>query len=183
MENKETVLLQLQELRKNVAEKQKKGLHFIMASIPIWVAITCIHASSLPVLSKNLFTFFCAAVLVPLAYLISRFIGVDFQNKENPLSNLGLLFTMNQMLYILISMWVFSAVPDKFLMVYAMIFGAHLLPFGWLYQSKTYYVLSVVIPVVVLALGLCCSAMTVAVFMLIVEVIFCGCLIMENRMA
>ena len=51
MENKETVLLQLQELRKNVAEKQKKGLHFIMASIPIWVAITCIHASSLPVLS------------------------------------------------------------------------------------------------------------------------------------
>ena len=25
-------------------------------------------------------------------------------------------------------------------MVYTMIFGAHLLPYGWLYQSKTYYV-------------------------------------------
>lgn len=43
------------------------------------------------------------ALLVPLAYLISKLIGVDFQNKDNPLSNLGLLFTINQILYILIS--------------------------------------------------------------------------------
>ena len=183
MENKENLISALQELRKDVTKKQKKGLHFIMASVFMWMAIFCIHASSLPVLSKNFYTFFCAAILVPLAYLISKLIGVDFQNKENPLSNLGLLFTMNQMLYILISMWVFSAVPDKFLMVYAMIFGAHLLPFGWFYQSKTYYVLSVVIPIVVLMLGLFYSAIIVAVFMLIVEAIFCGCLMIENRTA
>ena len=150
MEGKENLFLALQELRADNTRKQKRGLHFIITSVFVWVAILIIHTSSLPVLTKNLYTFFCSAPLVPLAFLISKVIGVDFQNKDNPLSNLGLLFSMNQMLYILIAMWVYAAVPDKMLMVYAMIFGAHLLPYGWLYQSKTYYVLSVIIPIMVL---------------------------------
>ena len=79
-------------------------------------------------------------------------------------------------------MWVYAAVPDKFLMVYAMIFGAHLLPYGWLYQSKTYYVFSVFVSIAVFILGLYCSAFIVAVFMIIVEVVFCCCLIIENKM-
>ena len=54
----------------------------------------------------------------------------DFQNKENPLSGLGLLISLNQMLYILIAMWVYAVMPEKMLMVYAIIFGAHLLPYG-----------------------------------------------------
>ena len=43
------------------------------------------------------------------------------------------------MLYLLIAMWIYAAVPDKMVMVIAIIFGAHLLPFGWLYDSKVYY--------------------------------------------
>ena len=78
-------------------------------------------------------------------------------------------------------MWVYAAVPDKFLMVYAMIFGAHLLPYGWLYQSKTYYVISVIISIVVLILGLYCSTIIMAVFMIAVEIVFCCCLMVENR--
>lgn len=183
MENKENQLSALQQLRKDVAKKQKKGLHFIAASVFIWIAILCIQASSMPVTTKNLYTFFCSAPLVPLAYFISRLIRVEFRDKNNPLSSLGFLFTMNQVLYILISMWVYAAVPDKFLMVYAMIFGAHLLPYGWLYQSVTYYVISVIISIVVLILGLCGSPIIVAVFMIIAEVIFCCCLIIENKIA
>ncbi len=182
MENKENLLTSLQELRKDVAKKQKKGLHFIAASVFLWMVISCIHASSMPIITKNLYTFCSSALLVPLAYFISKLIGVEFQNKDNPLSNLGLLFTINQILYILISMWVYAAVPDKFLMVYAMIFGAHLLPYGWLYQSITYYVFSVIVSIAVFILGLCCSAIIVAVFMIIVEVVFCCCLIIENKL-
>ena len=182
MENKENLLISLQELRKDVAKKQKKGLHFIIASVFLWMVISCIHASSMSVTAKNLYTFCCSALLVPLAYFISKFLGVGFQNKDNPLSNLGILFTINQILYILISMWVYAAVPDKFLMVYAMIFGAHLLPYGWLYQSKTYYAISVIISIAVFILGVCCSSLIVAIFMIIVEIVFCFCLIMENKM-
>ena len=181
MENKENLLTSLQELRKDVAKKQKKGLHFIAASVFLWMLISCIHASSMPIITKNLYTFCSSALLVPLAYFVSKLIGVEFQNKDNPLSNLGLLFTINQILYILISMWVYTVVPDKFLMVYAMIFGAHLLPYGWLYQSITYYVISVIISIAVFILGLYCSTLIVAVFMIIVEIVFCFCLIIENK--
>lgn len=181
MKNKEQLLLALQELKADNRKKQKRGLHFIIASVVVWVAILIINISSLPILTKNLYTFFCSAPLVPLAYLISKLIRVDFQNKDNPLSGLGVLFAVNQILYILIAMWVFAAVPDKMLMVYAMIFGAHLLPYGWLFQSKIYYVLSVIVPIAVLIIGLYCSAAIVAAFMLITEVVFCCCLIIENR--
>ena len=181
MENKENRIMSLQELRTDVAQKQKKGLHFIAASVFLWLAIAMIHASSIPITTKNLYTFCCSALLVPLAFFISKLTGIDFQNKENPLTILGIIFTINQMLYILIAMWVYAVTPDKFLMVYAMIFGAHLLPYGWLYQSKTYYILSVIIPITILLVGLNCSTAAVAFLMLFMEIIFCICLTSENR--
>lgn len=181
MKNREKLCLALQELKADCRKKQKKGLPFILASVPLWLAILIIHISSLPILTKNLYTFCCSAPLVPLAYFISKVIGVDFQNKDNPLSKLGLIFTINQILYLLIVMWVYAAMPDKMMMVYAMVFGAHLFPYGWLYQSKTYYILSVIIPIGVLIFGLHYSATIIAMFMLITEVVFCCCLIIENR--
>ena len=181
MENREMLCLALQELKADCGKKQKKGLPFILASVPLWLAIWVIHISSLPILTKNLCTFCCSAPLVPLAYFISKVIGVDFQNKENPLSKLGLIFTVNQIFYLLIVMWVYAAMPDKMVMVYAMVFGAHLFPYGWLYRSKAYYIFSVIVPLGALILGLYHSASVIAVFMFIVEVVFCCCLIIENR--
>src|SRR5690554_4180590 len=84
--------MNLEELQLDCAIKQKKGLHFILASIFIWCIVLIIHLTSLPILTKNLFTFCSTAPLMPLAYLISKLIKVDFQNKENPLTNLGVLF-------------------------------------------------------------------------------------------
>lgn len=181
MKNREMLCLALQELRADCRKKQKRGLPFISASVPLWLAILVIHISSLPILTKNLYTFCCSASLVPLAYFIAKVIGVDFQNKDNPLSKLGLIFTVNQIFYLLIVMWIYAAMPDKMVMVYAMVFGAHLFPFGWLYQSKTYYILSVIVPIGVLVLGLYYTATIIAIFMFMIEVVFCCCLIIENR--
>ncbi len=41
-----------------------------------------IHLTSLPILTKNLFTFCCTAPLIPLAYMISKAIKVEFTNKK-----------------------------------------------------------------------------------------------------
>lgn len=131
--------------------------------------------------NQKLIHIFCSAQLVPLAYFISKKIGVDFQNKDNPLTKLGLIFTSNQIFYLSIVMWVYTAIPDAILMVYAIVFGAHLFPYGWLYQSKTYYILSIIIPIGVLILGLLYNAAIIAIFMLIVEIVFCCCLIIENQ--
>lgn len=173
--------MSLDELRLDCATKQKKGLHFILASIVIWGALLIVHISTLPIMTKNLMTFCCTAPLMPLAYLISKFIKVDFQNKENPLTILGVIFSLNQILYLLIAMWVYPTVPEKMLMVIAMIFGAHLLPYGWLYKSKTYTVLSIVIPILSLIIGCNYDAFILAIIMVIIEVIFSICLVFENK--
>ena len=78
-------------------------------------------------------------------------------------------------------MWVYTAVPDKMVMVYAMIFGAHLLPYGWLYLSKSYYVFAGLIPILALIVGVYCSGGVIAGVMVFMELIFCTCLITELR--
>lgn len=183
MKIKKEFIFTLQELRIDNIRKGKRGLHFIMASVFIWIVVLMIHLSPLPIITKNLLTFCCSAPLILLAYLLSLILKIDFQNKGNPLSGLGLLISLNQLLYILIAMWIYASVPEKMLMVYAMIFGAHLLPYGWLYQSKCYYAFSIIIPFTVLLLGIYSSPILIAIFMLITEMVFCILLIIENRKA
>ena len=164
--------MNLEEMLFDSAIKQKKGLHFILASIIIWLAVFLVHLTSLPILTKNLLTFCFTAPLLPLAYLISKIIKADFTNKGNPLTNLGLLFSLNQMLYLLIAMWVYPTVPEKMVMVIAMIFGAHLLPYSWLYRSRSYLVMSVIIPLAVLFIGIKMPPSFVAGIMILLEIVF-----------
>ena len=128
------MMQEINELRLDCALNQKRGLHIILASIIIWLTISIIHFSPISILTKNLFTFVCATVLLPLSYLVSnlvsKLINVDFQNKDNPLTELGILFSVNQALYLLIAMWIYPTIPEKTLMILAIIFGAHLLPYS-----------------------------------------------------
>ena len=171
----------INELRLDCALKQKRGLHIILASIIIWLAIAIIHFSSISILTKNLFTFVCAAVLLPLSYFISKLINVDFQNKNNPLTALGILFSVNQVLYLLIAMWIYPTIPEKMLMILAIIFGAHLLPYSWLYKSRVYLILSILIPFLALIVGLNLKPAILALIMMGIEMVFSLALIWENR--
>lgn len=172
---------QLNQYRLDCARKQKRGLHFILASVVIWCAMTAIYLSALPILTKNFFAFICTGMLLPLSFLISKIINVDFQNKDNPLSSLGLLFSLNQLLYLLIAMWIYPTIPEKMIMVLAIIFGAHLMPFSWLYKSKVYFVLSIIIPFFALIIGLNFDPAILSMGMVGVEIIFCVLLSIENQ--
>ena len=123
--------MNLEELKRDCSIRQKKGIHFIIASVIIWSMVLVVQLTNLPILTKNLLTFCCTAPLLPLAFLVSKIIKVQFQDKSNPLNNLGILFSVNQMIYLIIAMWIYPTLADKMLMVIAMIFGAHVLPFGW----------------------------------------------------
>ena len=173
--------MNLEEMRFDSATKQKKGLHFILTSIIIWLAVFLVHLTSQPILTKNLLTFCFTAPLLPLAYLISKIIKVDFMNKGNPLTNLGLLFSFNQLLYLPIAMWVYPTVPEKMVMIIAMIFGAHLLPYSWLYNSRSYLVMSMIIPVAALIIGINLPSYYVAGIMVLIEIIFSFLLFMEVK--
>lgn len=173
--------MNLDELRIDNAKKQRRGLPFICASVIIWVLILIVISLKMPIQRQNMLVLCCSCVLMPLAMLAGKILHVNIFQKSNPLGNLGLLFALNQLLYILIVMWVLSAVPDKMVMVYAMVFGAHLLPYSWLYKSISYRVFAVGIPILSLILGCLCSSFVVASTMIIVEVIFVVLLFIEDR--
>ena len=171
----------LDELTKDCSLRQKKGLHFIMASVVIWALILCVHLSGLTIEMKDILTFCCSAVLFPLAWMMSKLLHIDFEGKGNPLSKAGILFSVNQIIYILIAMWALAAVPEKMLMVYTMIFGAHLMPFSWLYDSKSYLVLSIVVPIGALIIGLFYDPWVLAAIMIVVEIVFSFLLYQECK--
>ena len=181
MDMKGVSITNLNDLRKDCAVQQKRGIHFIVASVAIWCLLLAIQLTGLPILTKNFFTFCFSALLLPLAYLLSRILKIDFQNATNPLTNLGIIFSLNQILYLLIAIWAYAAVPDKMLMIIAIIFGAHLLPFGWLYQSRVYTIFSIAIPIVALIVGTYFSLPVLAGTMVVVEIIFSLLISFENR--
>lgn len=173
--------MSLEELRNDICLKQKKGLPFIMTSVVIWTLISIVSLLDIPVSTKNMLVFCCSAALMPISMLIAKIIKVNIFSKENALGNLGFLFTLNQMLYLLIVMWVFTAVPEKMVMVYAMVFGAHLLPYSWLYKSKAYMVFAIVIPFIALSLGILFNALVVALVLAIIEIVFAFILVQEVK--
>lgn len=168
-------------LRIDCARAQKKGIHFIIASVILWSLISLVHYTDMDILSKNFFTFCLTAPLMPLAYLVSRFIHVDFQHKSNPLTKLGIIFSVNQMLYLIIAMWIYPTLPDKMLMVIAIIFGAHLLPYAWLYQSKSYAFFAVLIAIGAWLVGVNRTSFELALMMTGIEVFFVLALVYENK--
>ena len=173
--------MNLEELRCDIAQKQKKGLPFICASVVIWLLILVVILLDLPQQAENMFVFCCSCPLLPISWGIGKALKVDIFDKSNPLGNVGFLFTCNQFLYLLIVMWVFRAVPEKMVMVYAMVFGAHLLPYSWLYKSVSYRVFAIMIPIVSLVVGCMFSALWVAIILLVVEVVFVFALFVEVR--
>ena len=87
--------MNLEQLKKDCIKKQKKGIHFILASIVIWTMVLMVQLTSFPILTKNLLTFCCTAPLLPISFLISKILKIQFQDKSNPLNNLGILFSAN----------------------------------------------------------------------------------------
>lgn len=85
------------------------------------------------------------------------------------------------MIYLLIAMWIYPTLPDKMLMVIAMIFGGHLLPYSWLYNSKSYLILSIIIPILSLIFGLNFANYFLATMMIVIEIIFSILLSFENK--
>jgi len=95
-----------------------------------------------------------------------------------------MLFSINQVLYLLIAVWAFAGVPEKLVMIIAVIFGAHLLPFSWLYRSSAYRVMSVIIPLGAVALGWGLPSNQIVVvpgFMVLAGAVFSLWLFLENK--
>ena len=161
---------------------QKKGAPFMMASVVIWTLVTITRMLPVDLMTKNLYTFYCPCMLLPCVFLFSKLTGAHvFKNRNNPFNKLGFLNTANQMLYLLIVMWAFNQKPDAMLMLFAMVFGAHLLPFSWLYDSKTYLVMSLVTTFGSMLISIFASEIYVGLFMIVCQIVMSVLLLIECR--
>ena len=168
------------ELKTEAMILQKKGLPFMMASVVIWTAVTIVRTLPVDIMTKNLYTFYCPGLLIPCVLIFSLIIGArPFAKRKNPFNKLGLINTMNQMLYLLIVMWAFNQKPEAMLMLFAMVFGAHLLPFAWLYESKTYLVTSIVTTFGSMIISIFAPELYVGIFMILCQIVMSVLLLIE----
>ncbi len=170
------------ELKTEAMILQKKGLPFMMASVVIWSAVTIVRTLPVDIMTKNLYTFYCPGLLIPCVIVFSLIIGArPFAKRSNPFNKLGLINTMNQMLYLLIVMWAFNQKPEAMLMLFAMVFGAHLLPFAWLYESRTYLVTSIVTTFGSMIISIFAPELYVGLFMIVCQIVMSVLLMIECR--
>ena len=170
------------ELKTEAMKLQKKGLPFMLTSVVIWTAITIVRTLPVDIMTKNLYTFYCTSFLMPGAVIFSLITGAKiFFKFQNPFNKLGLINTMNQMLYLLIVMWAFNQKPEAMLMLFAMVFGAHLLPFAWLYESRTYLVTSIVTTFGSMIISIFAPELYVGLFMIVCQIVMSVLLMIECR--
>ena len=133
--------------------------------------------------TKNIIAMCCSALLMPVGMLFGKIIKVNIFSKENPLSGLSVVAALNQLLYLPAVLWAMYAVPDKMIMVYAIVVGAHFLPYYWIYFSPTYFYAAIVIPIVSLVLGIYTSQAIVCLAFVAFDLLIILLLCLENRQA
>lgn len=164
----------LNALRKDAAIIQKRGLPFMMASVVLWTAITISRIVMTDINAMNFFTFMVSSFLMPLASIFGKLMKADIYRKSNnPINRLGFLCNINQFLYLPIAMWAYSAHPGSMLLIYAIIFAAHLLPFSWVYDSKIYFYGSVIESVGVILVAYAFGYPVATGFIVIMQIIVC----------
>ena len=71
--------MNLEQLKKDCIKKQKKGIHFILASIVIWTMVLMVQLTSFPILTKK-------SINILLYSTIIANIVFNIQNIENTIS-------------------------------------------------------------------------------------------------
>lgn len=157
--------------KKDYAASQKCGAHFISASLIIWIFICVVNLLDLTQYCKNVLSLYSSALLVPLALLFSKIYKIRFSNKDNPLNSAGLYFALNQMIYLLVVILVWLIKPEQMITAYAIVVGAHFLPYSWLYDSLTYKLVAILIPVLSFLLALAHMVIFIPMLMIVFDVI------------
>ena len=88
-----------------------------------------------------------SALLLPLAFAMSKVLKTQWKAKDDPLQPLGLWINFAQLIYFPLLIFVLLNSPDHFIMAYAVITGAHFFPYAWFYDEMGYAIWAVLISV------------------------------------
>tara|TARA_R110000796_G_scaffold252571_1_gene388007 strand:+ start:53904 stop:54473 length:570 start_codon:yes stop_codon:yes gene_type:complete len=146
--------IELQNLKLDLAVRTKKGIDFILAATIVWFIIAFIWSKEIDSYHKSVLTFMVGALLLPLAFILSKLLKTDWKIVNNPLQPLGLWLNFAQLFYFPFLVFVLLNLPEYFVMTYAIITGAHLFPYSWLYDDTIYAIMAGVISASSLIIGL-----------------------------
>jgi hypothetical protein len=144
----------LNKLRNELSVKSKNGINFTLAASIVWLIIAYVWTLKFEPYDKSIFVFIVGPLLLPFAFLFSKLFKIKWTIEGNPLQPLGLYLNFAQLFYFPFLVLTMIKIPSCFIMVYAIITGAHLFPFAWFYKTNWYAVFSGIIAVGVLLLGL-----------------------------
>ena len=145
--------MNIDELRSELSIKCKNGLPFLMSATIVWLMIFLVFLLPLEIKTKNIYTFFCTGVMFPVAILIANIIKAEWKSNDSPIGMLGLYLNLAQLMYFPILFYSFSKNPEQMTIFFAVITGAHIFPYGWFYNTKSYMIMAPVISVIVTLIG------------------------------
>lgn len=152
-----TTQKELDTLRLELSVKAKNGINFILAAALVWTLIALVWTLSYSLESKAILTFIVGALLLPLAWLFSKLLHTVWSVETNPLQPLGLWLNFAQLIYFPILIFVFIRHIEYFILVYAIITGAHLFPYAWFYKTIAYAIMASISSVGSMVIGLLVS--------------------------
>lgn len=145
---------QLDKLRIGLSVESKNGIDFTLAAAIIWGLIAWIWALDYGAYDRSVLVFIAAGPMLPLAFAFSKLFGTNWKIKDNPLQPLGMWLNLAQVFYFPFLVFILVRMPEYFPMGFAIITGAHFLPYAWFYKTIWYAVFAVLIPLGSLLLGL-----------------------------
>ena len=146
--------LNVDNLRKQLSIEAKNGIDFTIAAAIIWAVISFVWQLEYSSYDKSVFVFIAGGPMFPLAFLFSKILKTKWKIPSNPLQTLGLWFNFAQLFYFPMLIFTLIKMPDYFIMVYAIITGAHFFPYAWFYKTKWYAVFAGIISAGNLFIGL-----------------------------
>lgn len=144
----------LKDGRNQLSIVTKNGIGFIMAAVVIWSIITVIFLQSIDIHQKNLYMLFSTGLMFPLSVGISSLLKADWKLENHPLGKLSLYLNLAQIIYFPILIFGMIKSPHAAIIFFSIITGAHFFPYGWLYNTKAYFLLAPLISITILVLGL-----------------------------
>ncbi|MGZ5253903.1 MAG: DUF7010 family protein [Flavitalea sp.] len=130
--------MDLEKYRIELSIKCKNGLDFICSAGIIWLVISYIWTLNTSSYNKSIYTFMVGALMLPLAFLLSKIFKTTWTLKSNPLDSLGLLFNISQLFYFPFLFFALFRFSDHFVMVYVIITGGHFFLYSWYYKTSLY---------------------------------------------
>ena len=135
------------DLKLEIQLQAKNGIDFILSGVILWLIISYIWTLDFSSYDKSIFTLMIGAILLPLAFGLSKLLKTNWKVKDNPLQPLGLWLNFAQLIYFPLLIFILIKFPDYFIMAYAIITGAHLFPYAWFYDQIGYAIVATLISI------------------------------------